>query len=91
MNRVEMINRHAVLQVHNSMNDFEMVAQEISRSAKVQNEVTTHIKDGEITEDDEMLSQDESVDMILKQSVINQTLREMKQNQERIKEILNED
>ncbi|WP_240004071.1 MULTISPECIES: hypothetical protein [Vibrio] len=91
MNRVEMINRHAVLQVHNSMNDFETVAQEISRSAKVQNEVTTHIKDGEITEDDEMLSQDETVDMILKQSVMNQTLREMKQNQERIKEILNED
>ncbi|PXA73758.1 hypothetical protein DMC15_05130 [Vibrio sp. 11986-1-5] len=86
-----MINRHAVLQVHNSMNDFETVAQEISRSAKVQNEVTTHIKDGEITEDDEMLSQDETVDMILKQSVMNQTLREMKQNQERIKEILNED
>lgn len=91
MNRVEMINRHAVLQVHNSMNDFETVAQEISRSAKVQNEVITHIKDGEITEDDEMLSQDETVDMILKQSVMNQTLREMKQNQERIKEILNED
>lgn len=91
MNRVEMINRHAVLQVHNSMNDFETVAQEISRSAKVQNEVTTHIKDGEITEDDEMLSQDETVDMILKQSVMNQTLREMKQNQERLKEILNED
>ncbi len=91
MNRVEMINRHAVLQVHNSMNDFETVAQEISRSAKVQNEVTTHIKDGEITEDDEMLSQYETVDMILKQSVMNQTLREMKQNQERIKEILNED
>ncbi|HGS4624372.1 TPA: hypothetical protein ACMDON_003303 [Vibrio cholerae] len=91
MNRVEMINRHAVLQVHNSMNDFEAVAQEISRSAKVQNEVTTHIKDGEITEDDELLSQDETVDMILKQSVMNQTLREMKQNQQRIKEILNED
>ncbi|EMC3731973.1 hypothetical protein VDN26_002769 [Vibrio cholerae] len=86
-----MINRHAVLQVHNSMNDFEAVAQEISRSAKVQNEVTTHIKDGEITEDDELLSQDETVDMILKQSVMNQTLREMKQNQQRIKEILNED
>ncbi|EOX3325289.1 hypothetical protein [Vibrio cholerae] len=91
MNRVEMINRHAVLQVHNSMNDFEAVAQEISRSAKVQNEVTTHIKDGEITEDDELLSQDETVDKILKQSVMNQTLREMKQNQQRIKEILNED
>ncbi|EOE2082573.1 hypothetical protein ACPDQ4_003148 [Vibrio cholerae] len=91
MNRVEMINRHAVLQVHNSINDFEAVAQEISRSAKVQNEVTTHIKDGEITEDDELLSQDETVDMILKQSVMNQTLREMKQNQQRIKEILNED
>ncbi|MEH0091600.1 hypothetical protein [Vibrio metschnikovii] len=91
MNRVEMINRHAVLQVHNSMNDFEMVAQEISRTAKVQNEVTTHIKNGEITEDDETLSQDETVDMILKQSVMNQTLREMKQNQERLKEILNED
>ncbi|EPO0038389.1 hypothetical protein ACT5DV_003381 [Vibrio cholerae] len=90
MNRVEMINRHAVLQVHNSINDFEAVAQEISRSAKVQNEVTTHIKDGEITEDDELLSQDETVDMILKQFVINQTLREMKQNQQRIKEILNE-
>ncbi|EGQ7944513.1 hypothetical protein O1E22_002909 [Vibrio cholerae] len=86
-----MINRHAVLQVHNSINDFEAVAQEISRSAKVQNEVTTHIKDGEITEDDELLSQDETVDMILKQSVMNQTLREMKQNQQRIKEILNED
>ncbi|EGQ7639681.1 hypothetical protein NPV54_000808 [Vibrio cholerae] len=86
-----MINRHAVLQVHNSMNDFEAVAQEISRSAKVQNEVTTHIKDGEITEDDELLSQDETVDKILKQSVMNQTLREMKQNQQRIKEILNED
>ncbi|HGS4461814.1 TPA: hypothetical protein ACMDOB_001686 [Vibrio metschnikovii] len=91
MNRVEMINRHAVLQVHNSMNDFEMVAQEISRTAKVQNEVTTNIKNGEITEDDETLSQDETVDMILKQSVMNQTLREMKQNQERLKEILNED
>ncbi|MDV2397802.1 hypothetical protein [Vibrio cholerae] len=91
MNRVEMINRHAVLQMHNSINDFEAVAQEISRSAKVQNEVTTHIKDGEITEDDELLSQDETVDMILKQSVMNQTLREMKQNQQRIKEILNED
>jgi len=38
-----------------------------------------------------MLSQDEIVEMILKQSVMNETVRQMKQNQERLKEILNED
>ncbi|EJL6268049.1 hypothetical protein NMR31_003274 [Vibrio cholerae] len=89
-NRVEMTNIFAIAQTHSSMDDFDTVAQEISLTTKVQNEVTTNIKEEGITEEG-MLSQDEIVEMILKQSVMNETVRQMKQNQERLKEILNED
>lgn len=89
-NRVEMTNIFAIAQTHSGMDDFDTVAQEVSRTTKVQNEVTTNIKEEGITEEG-MLSQDEIVEMILKQSVMNETVRQMKQNQERLKEILNED
>ncbi|ASU22409.1 hypothetical protein CCZ37_07310 [Vibrio qinghaiensis] len=85
MNRVEIINRSVVSQADNDMDDFASVAQEVLRSSKVQNEVTTHFKE------EDTLSDEEIVDMILTQSIMDETARQMKQSQERLKEILNED
>ncbi|MCX9560583.1 hypothetical protein IG557_17225 [Vibrio cholerae] len=88
-NRIEMTNIFAIAQTHSGMDDFDTVAQEVSRTTKVQNEVTTNIKEEGITEED-TLSPDEILEMITP-SFINATVRQMKQNEERLNEILNED
>lgn len=90
INRVEITNSLAIVQTHSSMDDFDSAAQEVSRITKVQNEATTNIEEKGITEEN-VLSQDQIVEMMLKQSITNEIARQMKQNKESLKEILNED
>ncbi|MFY2506834.1 hypothetical protein ACN3E9_00560 [Vibrio pectenicida] len=85
MTRVDMVNTTALASKSTEPSEFDAIAQEIEKSENINNEIST--KNG----DEPTVSDEEIADMIVTQGVINTSIRQMKESQERMKEILNEE
>lgn len=63
--------------------DFETMVNELSQTKDT-------AECCETDDSDEILGDEEAVEMVLEQSIINETIRQMKQDQQRLEEIFNE-
>ncbi|GLT17456.1 hypothetical protein GCM10007938_12330 [Vibrio zhanjiangensis] len=87
MTRIEMVDTAALTSSSEAQSEFEAIAQEIDKTENTNNQVYTETEDG----NEPMLTDEEIADMIVTQGVINTSIRQMKESQERMKEILNEE
>lgn len=87
MTRIEMVDTAALTSSSEAQSEFEAIAQEIDETENTNNQVYTETEDGS----EPMLTDEEIADMIVTQGVINTCIRQMKESQERMKEILNEE
>ncbi|MBU2895892.1 hypothetical protein [Vibrio hepatarius] len=85
MTRVDMVNTTALAAKNTEQSEFDAIAQEIEKSESINNQISTE------NGDEPTVSDEEIADMIVTQGVINTSIRQMKESQERMKEILNEE
>lgn len=91
MNKIDTVGAVELAQMNRrNIDSYEEVAQQVSRVAKVDNSLTNNIK-SEFSDEDELLSQEEVDQLLAKELMMQNTLRQVKQSQQRLKEILNED
>ena len=84
MTRVEMTDTAAITAGAEVQSEFDAIAREIEQSEKIDNQASSD-------NDDTMLSDEEIADIIVTQGVINSCIRQMKESEERMKEILDEE
>ena len=84
MTRVEMVDTAAMTDGSDVQSEFDAIAREVEQSEKVDNQATSD-------NDEPMLSDEEVADMIVTQGVLNTCMRQMRENEERMKEILDEE
>ena len=82
MARVEMINTTYITGLSETQSDFELVAQQVDKNKQALGEASS----GE----DNVVTEQDAVDMVIKQTVINETIRRMKADQQRLEEIIDE-
>ncbi|MEI8671626.1 hypothetical protein P4S52_06280 [Vibrio sp. SA48] len=77
-----MINTTHIAGLSETQSDFELVAQQVDKSKQALGEASS----GE----DNVVTEQDVVDMVIKQTVINETIRRMKADQQRLEEIIDE-
>ncbi|MDN2666245.1 hypothetical protein OW495_05915 [Vibrio sp. 14N.309.X.WAT.E.F5] len=82
MARVEMINTTYNTGLSETQSDFELVAQQVDKNKQALGEASS----GE----DNVVTEQDVVDMVIEQTVINETIRRMKADQQRLEEIIDE-
>ncbi|MEZ8699073.1 MULTISPECIES: hypothetical protein [Vibrio] len=82
MARVEMINTTYITGLSETQSDFELVAQQVDKNKQALGEASS----GE----DNVVTEQDVVDMVIEQTVINETIRRMKADQQRLEEIIDE-
>ncbi|MCC4855796.1 hypothetical protein LMH78_08315 [Vibrio lentus] len=82
MARVEMINTTYITELSETQSDFELVAQQVDKNKQALGEASS----GE----DNVVTEQDVVDMVIEQTVINETIRRMKADQQRLEEIIDE-
>ncbi|MDN3612016.1 hypothetical protein ACODM8_16870 [Vibrio ostreicida] len=83
MTKVEMPNPVSIAGLSEIQSDFESVAQEMTQAQKIQGDEASKSEGTVMTEQD-------FVDMVIEQSLINESVRRMKADQQRLEEIINE-
>ena len=81
---VEMVDTASITAGTDVQSEFDAIAREVEQSEKVDNQATSD-------NDEPMLSDEEIADMIVSQGVVNTCIRQMKESEERMKEILDEE
>ncbi|EHK2924523.1 hypothetical protein J7Y46_004400 [Vibrio parahaemolyticus] len=83
MNNIQVQGLRQASSVAEDTSDFEAMIHELAQTAD--------ISGGDETDNsDEVLGDEEAVEIILEQTIINQTIRQMKQDEERLEEIFDE-
>ncbi|OOQ67622.1 hypothetical protein C1S86_23390 [Vibrio parahaemolyticus] len=83
MNNIQTQGLRQASTVLEETSDFEAMIHEVAQTAD--------ISEGDETDNsDEVLGDEEAVEIILEQTIINQTIRQMKQDEERLEEIFDE-
>lgn len=82
MTRVEMINTSYIAGLSETQSDFELVAQQVDKKKQALGEASS----GE----DNVVTEQDVVDMVIEQTLINETIRRMKVDQQRLEEIIDE-
>ena len=84
MTRVETVDTTSITAGIDVQSEFDAIAREVEQSENVNNQAPTDT-------DEPMLSDEEIADMIVSQGVVNTCIRQMKESEERMKEILDEE
>ncbi|MEZ8630323.1 hypothetical protein [Vibrio lentus] len=77
-----MINTTYITGLSETQSDFELVAQQVDKNKQALGEASS----GE----DNVVTEQDVVDMVIEQTVINETIRRMKADQQRLEEIIDE-
>ncbi|CAM3750400.1 hypothetical protein [Vibrio aquimaris] len=84
MTRVEIVDTASITAGTDVQSEFDAIAREVEQTDNVNNQARSD-------SDESMLSDEEIADMIVSQGVVNTCIRQMKESEERMKEILDEE
>lgn len=82
MTKVEMINTAYISGLSGTQSDFELVAQQVDKNKQAPGKASS----GE----DNVVNEQDVVDMVIEQTLINESIRRMKADQQRLEEIIDE-
>ena len=83
MNNIQMQGLGQATSTYEEPSDFETMTNELAQKKDTP-------EGCENDSSDEVLGDEEAVEMVLEQTIINETIRQMKQDQQRLEEIFNE-